>query len=366
MSGLFRIVPILILSAAGIFLFFVFRRFFLLFPVFGRHRPYAAALSVLIVAGLVWWASRIWTIGLVVFLYILLASLVFQILHLFIKNPTFYGLTAVFAAVITGAACLFGYFNMHNIVRTDYVVRAEKLEERGIVSADGEKTLTVALIADLHLGVNMDAGGWRDLIPEIMAAKPDLVLLDGDIFDENTAKSEMEAACRYMADLKGTYGTYYVYGNHDPNRYTGQPAYTMDEIAENLEAAGITVLKDEVAVLPCGISLVGLYDASMQERRPLAEVMAEADPESYILVEDHQPVQLNEKAALGADLDVAGHTHGGQIWPLGLINTWFANDMNYGIEMRDGMTAVTTSGVAGWGFPVRTEKHCEYVIITIK
>ena len=63
---------------------------------------------------------------------------------------------------------------------------------------------------------------------------------------------------------------------------------------------------------------------------------------------------------------MSGHTHAGQIWPLGLFASLFhLDDMNYGYRQMDTMQALVTSGIAGWGFPIRTEKHCEYLIVNV-
>lgn len=63
---------------------------------------------------------------------------------------------------------------------------------------------------------------------------------------------------------------------------------------------------------------------------------------------------------------VSGHTHFGQIWPLGhLMNLFKINEMNYGYERVGNMDIIVSSGMGGWGYPIRTEKKCEYLIINI-
>ena len=63
---------------------------------------------------------------------------------------------------------------------------------------------------------------------------------------------------------------------------------------------------------------------------------------------------------------ISGHTHGGQIWPVGLLTELFDRDtINYGHEAIDGMDVIVSSGIGGWGYPVRTGKHSEYVVVHI-
>ena len=82
---------------------------------------------------------------------------------------------------------------------------------------------------------------------------------------------------------------------------------------------------------------------------------------------DHQPVDFEIKEAAGADLNISGHTHAGQIWPLSIIEKLISgNDLVYGEKDFGNMKAITTAGIAGWGYPIRTEGRCEWVLIELK
>ena len=81
---------------------------------------------------------------------------------------------------------------------------------------------------------------------------------------------------------------------------------------------------------------------------------------------DHQPSDYENVKNAGCDLIISGHTHAGQIWPAGLFATLFHFDeLNYGEIQQGNFHAVVTSGIAGWGYPIRTEKHSEYVVLNI-
>ncbi|MBO4290139.1 MAG: metallophosphoesterase [Lachnospiraceae bacterium] len=337
---------------------FVFRRFLRLFPAMSAS-PGMKVLGWVLAAAFggafILFSRSIWSTGIVVTLYFLLACLALQIVHIFYKNQTFYGLTWVIAGALTALVLLLGWWNMHTIHEKDYVVETTKLE----------RDVTVAFISDLHLGLNMDAGKLGEYLDKISAAKPDLLLLGGDIFDESTTKEDMEKACLLLGRVDAKYGVYYVYGNHDSGRYRAGRPYTEEEMTRSLTAAGVHVLADEKADFDNGVTLIGLEDRSRRTADRTAELLT--DRSRYNIVLDHQPVDLQEKADAGADLDQSGHTHGGQVWPLGIFNEyWSTNDYNYGLRTYGDMTSIVSSGIAGWGYSVRTQKQCEYLMITIR
>ena len=94
------------------------------------------------------------------------------------------------------------------------------------------------------------------------------------------------------------------------------------------------------------------------------EILNESDLSKYIVVLDHQPVEYEENAQEGVDLQLSGHTHGGQVFPYGMIYD-LSDRLNYGeYEIKD-MKQIVSSGLTGWGWPMRNEAKCEYVLINI-
>lgn len=257
--------------------------------------------------------------------------------------------------VIVAAIITYGYINMHQIRETKYEIVSDKVED----------SLCIAAISDLHLGTNMDAEKLSGYCRQIEDKKPDVFVLVGDIFDENTKKEEMQKAAGLFGAVKSTYGTYYVLGNHDPNNYVSTPEYSVEELCKTLEDAGVTVLRDEVKELE-GLTVVGRQDASNGGRESTEELAKKVDGEKFILLIDHQPLELKENAKTLVDLQISGHTHAGQIWPTGaLMQLLGVSELNYGYKKIKDMNVIVTSGIGGWGYPIRTGKHCEYVIIEI-
>ena len=311
--------------------------------------------------------SSTWVIILVHFVCVsLLVDLVHRLLHKVIKSkpqPLLKGLyySGAFAVVITAAIIGYGYFNMQQIIHTQYRVHTGKT-----LKAAG---YNIALISDLHFGTTMDANKLKEQAAEVEALKPDMVILDGDIVDESTSEEAMKSTFSILGKISSKYGTYFVYGNHDRAPYTNKPNFTAEQLKNVLQQSGIQVLEDSNQVVNDEIVLIGRADrgdGSSGKRATAEELTKNIDKSKVLLMLDHQPCEYEEARKAGVDLIMSGHTHGGQIWPGGIFSDIFhLNPLNYGIEKIGRLNAIVTSGMAGWGNPLRTEGHSEIVFIDL-
>lgn len=265
------------------------------------------------------------------------------------------GLLAVLAAVaVTG----FGYWNMHHIVKTEYTVQTDK-EMR-------EEGYTIVFFSDLHYGTTMNAEQLKQAADRIERENPDMIILGGDIVDERTSLAQMREAFEIMGNMDARFGIFYVYGNHDKNEYARNPAYTAQELADTIEQAGIRILEDETCEINGELLLIGRADRGHDSgaRQTIVQLVKSADAGMEWILVDHQPVEYAEAAESGCGLMLSGHTHAGQVWPGGLLADLFRmNELTYGCRKEGNLTEVVSSGIAGWGYPVRTEKHSEYVVV---
>lgn len=265
------------------------------------------------------------------------------------------GLLAVLAAVaVTG----FGYWNMHHIVKTEYTVQTDK-EMR-------EEGYTIVFFSDLHYGTTMNAEQLKQAADRIERESPDMIILGGDIVDERTSLAQMREAFEIMGNMDARFGIFYVYGNHDKNEYARNPAYTAQELADTIEQAGIRILEDETCEINGELLLIGRADRGHDSgaRQTIVQLVESADAGMEWILVDHQPVEYAEAAESGCGLMLSGHTHAGQVWPGGLLADLFRmNELTYGCRKEGNLTEVVSSGIAGWGYPVRTEKHSEYVVV---
>lgn len=271
--------------------------------------------------------------------------------------------SSAIALIATLAILCYAYFNMHHITTASYTVSTEKS-----IRSEG---YTVLFLSDLHYGTTMERGQLSKICWDMAGARPDVVILGGDIVDESAAKAQVQEAFRLLGEIPSTYGVYYVYGNHDKGRYYADCDFTPAELSEAIRASGIRILEDETVTLSAELTLSGRIDRSDAAmdgaaRTPAGALLQTGSEDAFHILADHQPREMEQNAAAGFDLMLSGHTHAGQIWPVGLITTLFDKEtFNYGEKRYDNMTLIVSSGIAGWGYPFRTGKHSEYVLVHI-
>lgn len=254
---------------------------------------------------------------------------------------------AILFLIISFAVYTAGYFNIDFLKETHYEVRTQ--------AESAQEDLTICLVADIHAGSGTWGYTYDDLVKKIDDSDADVLLIAGDVFDETTGPSDAAHMARALKDIRQPkYGIYYIYGNHDNS--------IDDWAAREMKAMGAVVLEDEMALIGQDIQLIGRLDPK-QEAASTAGLFEKLkpDPDKPILVLTHRPLHFQKMADLGCDLAMAGHTHGFNI-PM-FLGTNILGDMYYGIKQYDQMTAVTTSGVSGWGFHYKWPARSEVVTI---
>lgn len=242
----------------------------------------------------------------------------------------------------------FSFYNMRHIMVTEYKAEVSKKTE--------EETLTIAYVADTHIGSAVTRSGVSRLVEQILSLKADMIVLGGDIFDGNTTDSLRAYTGEELKKLKAREGVYYIEGN--------QELRLEEDFTGYFKKAGILVLQDQTVRLTNGIQIVGLRDSADKKKIPPEQLFGGLDTEKPILVFSHRPKDFEQLTSAGADLVLCGHTHGGQ-YPLGFLAVLAANDMNYGMKKYGAMTAVTTSGAGGDGIPSKLTAPSEIVKITV-
>ena len=245
-----------------------------------------------------------------------------------------------------------------------YAANSEwKIPRLVIESPHLQRDVRVVLVADTHFGV-MTRQAWVErLVATIRDLAPDLVLFAGDQVNDHPEWLAPKAEA--VAELNPPLGMFGVLGNHE--FYVGLQTSKLFH-----DQAGIRLLRNETLVLPdTGIQLVGIDDPAwgFKDRgltvQELDRLAPELLPDHFRILVTHRPWGWEEGAVpLGVDLQVAGHTHGGQIFPF----NWFVR-LYYrhvaGHFEKDGSHLFVTSGALGWGPPLRVGSRREIVLIEL-
>lgn len=368
----FIIISFLLLIPVGVYLYFYLLRiadFWKLERKIKKVKMVAALIAILAIICSV----NLFGFGALVVLHMTGAALCMEILNLIFASLHKHRIIKIglwnkifccgaVPVIITALILGYGYFNMGNVIETDYTIHTEK--------AVPEKGYRIALIADLHFGTTMNEEKLKKYCNEIQSKKPDLVVLCGDIVDEKTTRIQMENAAKILGSIKSTYGTFYVYGNHDKSTYTSKPNFSEQQLKNQLVSNRIHVLEDEIYNVNDNFTIIGRKDKGFSsgiKRKTSEELLKNADTNNFLLLLDHQPSELQENSRAGMDLQLSGHTHGGQIWPVGLISDKLGfGQMNYGYKKIGRYQIIVTSGIGGWGYPIRTGHHSEYVVVDVR
>ena len=290
----------------------------------------------------------------VVLIHFTLISLVVNFVFSIFKKGT-YNTRTIVAILITVIYLGYGFYSAYDVKKTTY----------NLTTAKNISDLRIAQISDVHLGTTFDGYGFKKYVQEIIKEKPDLIVLTGDFVDDSSTKKDIEVALESFKDANIKYGIYFIFGNHDKGYSKGidfNEKYLKEELAKN----NVKVLEDQVVTFD-NIILVGRQDKSVSNRRPAYGLISELDKEKYIIVLDHQPNDYARLSKTNADLVLSGHTHGGQMLPLGYIGLLMkSNDQVYGLKKIENTNFIVSSGISNWAVKFKTGAIAEYVIINIK
>ncbi len=306
------------------------------------------------------WLGSFW---LAAMLYFLLGILLLDLLRLadwFIPFfPAFItddygqtkGITAIVLIVAVIIVLTIGHLNALVPVTRSIALTIPK-------KVDGLRKLRIVAASDIHLGTVIGRGRFDRIVEQINALEPDVILLPGDIVDEDLAPVIRENLGDRLRALRSRLGTFAVTGNHE---YIGG----VEEAVAYLREHGVIVLRDEAHALPVGVILVGREDRSVVQmahgtRKSVRDLLAGLDMARPVILMDHQPFHLEEAEQAGVDLQLSGHTHHGQLWPLNYI-TGAIYEVSKGYKKKGNTHIIVSGGVGSWGPPVRTGNRPEII-----
>ncbi|WP_433732393.1 metallophosphoesterase [Actinoplanes sp. CA-051413] len=216
----------------------------------------------------------------------------------------------------------------------------------------------LAVVSDIHLGPLTGTNHAARIVNLINSVNADIVCIVGDLVDGSVAELGRFAAP--LADIKSRRGAYFVTGNHE--YYSGYQEWVA-EVAR----LGVKPLRNERLELD-GLDLAGVNDiggVDFGDGPDLRRALGDRDTSRPVVLMAHQPVVARDAAPFGVDLQVSGHTHGGQMAPFNLL-VGLEQPVVSGFGTVDGVPVYVTNGAGFWGPPVRVGAPPQVTVIELR
>ena len=254
------------------------------------------------------------------------------------------------AAFISFILVVYGYIDAQRI-------RVHHLEitTQGVLPESGK--LRIVQISDVHVGIILRKESLAPMLEHVRQANPDILVSSGDLLD-GELDNIMQDAAQFNA-IPAKYGKFAVLGNHE--YYAG-----LRRSIEFTKAAGFDLLQDDVRLV-AGITILGEDDitgrrSGQSGKRASFEKALTEKRDGFVLLLKHQPY-IDKEANF--NLQLSGHTHGGQLYPFGLITKLFFPKI-YGLhELAQNKLLYVSRGAGTWGPPVRVFAPPEITVIDL-
>jgi predicted MPP superfamily phosphohydrolase len=286
--------------------------------------------------------SSVW-IGL--FAYLFFASVLYIICSAI--SPSFLGIGSVLflIAILISA---YGIVHARKILITKIPLTLPNLPSSW-------KNKKAIWISDLHLGQIHGVKFAEKIVTKISALSPDIIFIGGDLYDGTGAPDIAELTAPFKK-LRAPLGVYFITGNHE--EYGNQKRFISA-----VESVGIRVLQDEIIEID-GLQLVGVDYKNASDAVRFKKILSDMqiNPEKASILLKHEPRDVDIADAAGISLQISGHTHNAQLWPLNYIAELTYKKYAYGLKRFKNMQVYTSSGTGTWGPPLRVGTDSEIVL----
>ncbi|MFJ7194181.1 MULTISPECIES: metallophosphoesterase [unclassified Streptomyces] len=262
------------------------------------------------------------------------------------------------ARAVGGAAAVAGLgtvgYGTYGVLRGPRVKRITVPLAKLPRSAHGYR---IAVVSDIHLGPILGRAHTQRIVDTINRTQPDLVAVVGDLVDGTVA--DLGPAARPLARLRSRQGNFFVTGNHE---YYSGAAQWVDEVRE----LGLHPLENSRVEFN-GFDLAGVNDVAGESEGQgpdFARALGDRDRTRAAVLLAHQPVVIHEAVAHGVDLQLSGHTHGGQLWPGNYIAD-LANPTGAGLDRYGDTQLYVSRGAGAWGPPVRVGAPSDITVVEL-
>ncbi|MFH9606424.1 metallophosphoesterase [Streptomyces sp. NPDC017448] len=215
----------------------------------------------------------------------------------------------------------------------------------------------IAVVSDIHIGPILGRAHTRRIVDTINATSPDLVAVVGDLVDGSVA--DLGSAAEPLAALRARHGSYFVTGNHE---YFSGAQQWVDHVRE----LGLVPLENARVEIE-GFDLAGVNDIAGEtegQGPDFVRALGDRDRGRAAVLMAHQPVVIHDAVEHGVDLQLSGHTHGGQLWP-GNFLAELANPTVAGLERYGDTQLFVSRGAGAWGPPVRVGAPSDITVVEL-
>ncbi|MEV0745226.1 metallophosphoesterase [Streptomyces sp. NPDC050273] len=262
------------------------------------------------------------------------------------------------ARAVGGAAAVAGLgttgYGAYGVLRGPRVKRVAVPLARLPRSAHGFR---IAVVSDIHLGPVLGRAHTQRIVDAVNRTQPDLIAVVGDLVDGSV--EDLGPAAEPLAGLRSRHGAFFVTGNHE---YYSGAAEWVDHVRE----LGLHPLENSRVEID-GFDLAGVNDIAGESEGQgpdFGRALGDRDRTRAAVLMAHQPVVIDEAVEHGVDLQLSGHTHGGQLWPGNYIAE-LSNPTVAGLERYGDTQLYVTRGAGAWGPPVRVGAPSDITVVEL-
>jgi predicted MPP superfamily phosphohydrolase len=294
------------------------------------------------------------------YLYLFLSVLLFDIfliVNRFTKivpsakiNSTGFKIAGLSAVLLLAfIVVIFGVINFNTIRTSEYHIEVPRKSAK-------IDHLKITFVADFHLKKGVDLQFVERFVQQVGIIQPDLMVFGGDIVEGAREDENMHAFEKILREIHPRYGVFAVFGNHE--------FYGRGDKGQFFDRSGMKVLSDSNVVIDKSFNLLGRYDSHFNRRKTIGELMKSVRDSLPVILIDHRPTEIDEVSKEAVDVQLSGHTHNGQMFPINLILKSMYR-LTWGYEKIGNTNFFVTSGIRLWGPPVRTIGKSEIMVIDI-
>ena len=288
------------------------------------------------------------------FFYLLLASAIYWVIYGIAFGALPHATFPVLGKILGGLAIIisvYGIFQASITKITSYQVTLPQLP-------DIWKGRKVAFISDIHLGQIYQKGFAQKIVEKLTTLNPDIIFIGGDLFDGVAV--DIAKVLAPFKDLHPTLGTYFITGNHE--EFGDESKYT-----NAIKNIGIRVLSNEMVNID-GLQIIGVDYRDTAKKSSFESVLKNIPFNRHApsILLKHVPSNLEVAENNTISLQLSGHTHRAQVFPLSFISHSVYKGFDYGLHSLKKMQVITSSGMGTWGPPLRVGSKSEIVIISLQ